>query len=111
MWKSLERWPVLLALLVALSGLAVALLCLPYGSRVTPENCERIKVSMSEAEVLAILGKPWDDSLLDPDTNFREPESGTITCLGKGYGASPSRRRSQSRSFWMRIQSSENQAI
>ena len=47
--------------------LAVALLCLPYGSRVTRENCERIKEGMTEAEVRAILGKPWDDSLLDPE--------------------------------------------
>ena len=49
-----------------LGGLAVGLVCLP-GSRVTRENCERIKEGMTEAEVRAILGKPCDDSLLDPD--------------------------------------------
>ena len=49
-----------------LGGLAVGLVCLP-GSRVTRENCERIKEGMTEAEVRAILGKPWDDSLLDPE--------------------------------------------
>jgi hypothetical protein len=67
MWKSRKRWPVLLALLVAFGGLAVAFACLPYGSRVTRENCERIQEGMTEAEVRAILGKPWDDSLLDPE--------------------------------------------
>ena len=63
----LKRWPVPLALLVPFGALAVALVCLPFGSRVTRENCERIKVGMTEAEVRAILGKPWDDSLLDPE--------------------------------------------
>jgi outer membrane protein assembly factor BamE (lipoprotein component of BamABCDE complex) len=67
MWKSMKRWPVLLAVLVVLAALAVGLVCLPYRSRVTRENCERIKEGMTEAEVRAILGKPWDDSLLDPD--------------------------------------------
>jgi hypothetical protein len=67
MWKSLKRWPVLVALLVALGMLAAGLVCLPFGSRVTRENCERIKVGMTEAGVRAILGKPWDDSLLDPE--------------------------------------------
>jgi hypothetical protein len=67
MWKSLKRWPVLLALLVVLGGLAVGLICLPYRNRVTLANCERIKRGMTEAEVRAILGKPWDDSWLDPD--------------------------------------------
>jgi hypothetical protein len=67
MWKSRKRWPVLLALLVAFGGLAVAFACLPYGSRVTRENCDRIQEGMTEAEVRAILGKPWDDSLLDPE--------------------------------------------
>jgi hypothetical protein len=67
MWKSLKRWPVLLALLVAFGALAVALVYLPFGSRVTRENCERIQEGMTEAEVRAILGKPWGYSLLDPD--------------------------------------------
>jgi hypothetical protein len=67
MRKSLKRWPVLLALVVVLGGLAVGLVFLPYGSRVTRENCERIKHGMTEAEVRAILGKPWDDSLFDPE--------------------------------------------
>jgi hypothetical protein len=62
----LKRWPVLLAFLVAVGALAVGLVFLP-GSRVTRENCERIKDGMTEAEVRAILGKPLDDSLLDPD--------------------------------------------
>jgi hypothetical protein len=66
MWKRLKRWPVLLALMVVLGGLAVGLVFLP-GGRVTRENCERIKEGMTEAEVRAILGKPWDDSLLDPE--------------------------------------------
>jgi outer membrane protein assembly factor BamE (lipoprotein component of BamABCDE complex) len=66
MLKSLKRWPVLLALLVAFAPLAVGLL-LPHGGRVTCENCERIKEGMTEAEVRAILGKPWDDSLFDPE--------------------------------------------
>jgi hypothetical protein len=67
MWKSLKRWPVLLALLIAVGTLAVGLLCLPREGRVTRENCERIKEGMTEADVRAILGKPWDDSLLDPE--------------------------------------------
>jgi hypothetical protein len=80
MWKSLKRWPVLLALLVGLSELAVGLLFLPYpGSRVTRENCQRIKLGMTEAEVRAILGKPWDDSLLDPE----DPPSDLV--WGQGY--------------------------
>jgi hypothetical protein len=70
-WKSLKRWPVLLALavvLVVLGGLAVGLLLLPHaGSRVTRENCERIEEGLTEAEVRAILGKPWEDSLSDPE--------------------------------------------
>jgi hypothetical protein len=67
MRKSLKRWPVLLALVVVLGGLAVATFLPNPGSRVTRENCERIKEGMTEAEVWAILGKPWNDSLLDPD--------------------------------------------
>jgi hypothetical protein len=67
MWKSLKRWPVLVSLVVAVAALAVALVYLPFGSRVTRENCERIKEGMTEAEVRDILGKPWDDSLLDPE--------------------------------------------
>jgi hypothetical protein len=43
MWKSLKRGPVFLALLVAVGALAVAFVCLPYGSRVSRDNCERIK--------------------------------------------------------------------
>jgi hypothetical protein len=44
MWKSLKRWPVLLALLVAVGPLA-------------------IKEGMTEPEVRAIVGKPWDRAL------------------------------------------------
>ena len=66
MLESLKRWPVLLALVVVLGGLAVGLVFLP-GGRVTRENCERIKEGMTFDEVRAILGKPWDDSLLDPE--------------------------------------------
>jgi hypothetical protein len=51
MWKSLKRWPALLALLVVLGGLAVAFAWLPYRNRVTLANCERIKKGMTEAEV------------------------------------------------------------
>jgi hypothetical protein len=77
MWKSLKRWPVLLALCVAVGMLAVAVAWLPYGSRVTRENCERIKEGMTEAEVRAIVGKPWEDSLLDPElTTFMVDLSG-----------------------------------
>jgi outer membrane protein assembly factor BamE (lipoprotein component of BamABCDE complex) len=67
MWKSLKRWPVLLALLFAVVAAAVGLVCLPRGSRVTRENCERIKKGMTMGEVRAILGEPWRDNLLDPD--------------------------------------------
>jgi hypothetical protein len=67
MWKSLKRWPVLLALLVILSALAVSLVWLPYGSRVTRANCERIQAGMTEDEVYAILGEAWTDSLLDAE--------------------------------------------
>jgi hypothetical protein len=67
MWKSLKRWPVLVALLAPVAALAVGLVCLPYGNRVTLVNCKRIEQRMSEREVRAILGKPWDDSLLDPE--------------------------------------------
>jgi hypothetical protein len=66
MLKSLKRWPVPLTLLVMLGALAVGLVFLP-GGRVTRENCERIHEGMTEADVRAILGKPWDNSLLDPD--------------------------------------------
>jgi hypothetical protein len=66
-WPVAKRWPVLLALLVAVGALAVGLACLPYGGRVTRENCEWVKVGMAEAEVRAILGKAWDDSLFDPE--------------------------------------------
>jgi hypothetical protein len=80
LWKSLKRWPVLLALLVVLGGLAVGLVLLPGelpGGRVTRENCERIKEGMTEAEVRAILGKPWDASLLDPEPpRLRFPTAG-----------------------------------
>jgi hypothetical protein len=73
MWKWLKRWPVLLALLVVLGGQAVGLVFLP-GGRVTRENCKRIREGMTEAEVRAILGKPSDDSLLDPEgPHGREP--------------------------------------
>ena len=54
-------------LLAALSLLGAALVWVPFGNRVTRGNCERIKEGMTEAEVRAILGKPWDDSLLDPE--------------------------------------------
>jgi hypothetical protein len=66
MWKSLKRRPVLLALLVMLGGLALELVFLP-GGRVTRANCERVQKGMTEAEVRDILGKPWEDSLLDPE--------------------------------------------
>jgi outer membrane protein assembly factor BamE (lipoprotein component of BamABCDE complex) len=65
MWKSLKRWPVVLAVLIA--ALAVGLVPLPRGSRVTRENCERIQVGMTMDEVQAILGEPWNDRLLDPE--------------------------------------------
>jgi hypothetical protein len=67
LWKTLKRWPVVLALVVVLGGLAVAFACLPRGGRVTRENCERIEEGMTEAEVRAILGKPWDNWLLDAE--------------------------------------------
>jgi outer membrane protein assembly factor BamE (lipoprotein component of BamABCDE complex) len=69
MRKSLKRWPVLVALplLVAVGSLAVGLVCLPRGSRITEENCKRIQEGMTEAQVRAILGKPWEDSLFDPE--------------------------------------------
>jgi hypothetical protein len=77
MLKPLKRWPVLLALVVVLGGLAVGLVFLP-GGRVTRENCQRIKEGMTEAEVRAILGKPWDDSLFDPEgASFRASFSGS----------------------------------
>jgi hypothetical protein len=91
MWKSLKRWPVLLALLVPVVALAVGFLCLPYGSRVTMENCERIKEGMTEAEVRAILGKPFDDSLLDPEPSGCEfqwvplQEDGSSELNGPAY--------------------------
>ena len=88
MWKSLKRWPVLsqirdspmsarrkyllLSVLAAglvwvtAGGLAVGLVFLPREDRVTA-NCERIKKGMTEAEVRAILGKPWENSWLDPE--------------------------------------------
>jgi hypothetical protein len=67
MWKPLKRWHVLLALLVVVGALTVGLLSLPHGGRVTRANCERIKVGMTKTEVYAILGKPWDGSLLDSE--------------------------------------------
>jgi hypothetical protein len=67
MRNPLKRWPVLLALLVAVVAVAIGLVCLPYGSQVTWVNGLRIKEGMTFADVRAILGKPWDDSLLDPD--------------------------------------------
>jgi hypothetical protein len=67
MWKSLKGWPVLLALLVAVGVLAVALHYLAYGNRVTRANCKRVHKGMTMEEVRAILGKPWDNSLLDPE--------------------------------------------
>jgi hypothetical protein len=65
MWKSLKRLPVLLALLVAFGGLAVGLAILP-GGRVTATDCARIQEGMTEDEVIAVVGKPWESSLLDP---------------------------------------------
>ena len=65
MWKSIRRWPVLLAVLVTVGALAVGVVFLPHGGQVSLENCERIQYGMTEAEVRAILGKPWYDSLLD----------------------------------------------
>jgi hypothetical protein len=65
MWRPLKRWRVLLALLAGL--VTVALLCLPYGSRITRASCEKVQEGMTEAEVCAILGKPWGNSLLDPE--------------------------------------------
>jgi hypothetical protein len=64
--RKLKRWPVLVALLVGAGALVVGLVYLPRG-RVTRENCERVKEGMTEDEVRAILGKPWDNSLLDPE--------------------------------------------
>jgi hypothetical protein len=75
MWQSLKRRPVLFPLLSTVGALAVGLVCFPYGRGVTPANCERIQEGMTEAEVRALLGKPWDDSLLDPDG---PGEAGTI---------------------------------
>jgi hypothetical protein len=65
MWK--HRYILLPALLFPLGVLILGLHFLPYGNGVTRENYQRIKVGMTEAEVRAILGKPWDDSLLDPE--------------------------------------------
>jgi hypothetical protein len=73
MWKWLRRWAVLMTLLVVAVAVAVGLVFLP-SNRVTRENCERIKEGMTEAEVRDILGKPWENSLLDPD----EPEPETF---------------------------------
>jgi hypothetical protein len=67
MWKWVKRRPVLVALLIAVTGLAVARSFLPYGGRVTRANCEGIDGGMTEAEVRTVLGKPWDDSMLDPE--------------------------------------------
>jgi hypothetical protein len=75
MRKSLKRWPVLLTLLVAVGTLTVVVVCLPYRSRVTRENCERIKEGMTRAEVRAVLGRPWDDALLDPEGLSKSDES------------------------------------
>jgi hypothetical protein len=94
MWKSLKRWPFLLALvvvLVVIGGLAVGLVCLPYRNRVTLANCERIKEGMTEAEVRAILGKPFDDSLFDPDP----PSEGDL--FARAFEAAPE----ESCSLWM----------
>jgi hypothetical protein len=61
MWKSLKRWPVLLALLMVIGLVSVALHYLVLGSRVTRDNFEKIKQGMSRQEVEAILGKPnWE---------------------------------------------------
>jgi hypothetical protein len=67
MWKSLKRWPVLLVLLFAVGALVVALHYLAYGNRVTRANCERVYEGMTMEEVRAILGRPWGNSLLDPE--------------------------------------------
>jgi hypothetical protein len=67
MRNPLKRWPILLALLITFGVLAVGFVCLPHGTRVTRANCDRIKEGMTKDEVFAILGKPWDDSLLDLD--------------------------------------------
>jgi hypothetical protein len=65
----LKRRYVLPALLFPPVVLTLGLLFIPhsYGNRVTRENIERIKAGMTEAECRAILGKPWDDSLFDPE--------------------------------------------
>jgi hypothetical protein len=66
MRSSWKRWLSRRAiLLLAVSLLAAALFHLPYGNRITRDNCEAIKRGMTEADVHAILGKSWDDSLLD----------------------------------------------
>jgi hypothetical protein len=75
MWKSLKRWPVLVALLVAVTAFAVGLVWLPFGSRVTRANCKRIKEGMTRTEVRAVLGTPWDDALLDPEGLSKSDES------------------------------------
>jgi hypothetical protein len=57
------------------------------GPRVSRANAERIKPGMTKAEVLAILGKPWDDSLLDAEAlSYQETgrlgrETGTVLDL------------------------------
>jgi hypothetical protein len=61
-------------LLVVLSGLAVvgaagAIVLWPAGtlqSKITPENCARIQVGMTRAEVEAILGPPRDYTTMMP---------------------------------------------
>jgi hypothetical protein len=79
MRKFLKRWPVLLTLLMAFGALGIALLCLPYRSRVTRDNCERVKKGMTKAEVCAILGRPWQDSLFDTEApNYRELRDATL---------------------------------
>jgi hypothetical protein len=80
-------------LVVVLGGLAFGLVFLP-GGRVTRENCERIKEGMTVAEVRAILGKPWDDSLFDP-------EGPSESDMQRAWNAFSGVQSDLPRSFWM----------
>src|ERR1700704_6578619 len=70
----------LLAVITA-AAIGVSLLWMPGKDRVTAENYARIKLGMTRDEVVAILGKPWDDSLFDPEPPTRYWVSGNISSL------------------------------
>jgi hypothetical protein len=77
-----RRWIALLTCTLVLGVAVSAWICTPT-SRINRANYGLIQPRMTEADVRDILGKPWEDKLLDPD---RLSESAELEALAVEFG-------------------------